>query len=57
MSELELRAALDSIWRIVHTPTSATPHRNAATHYAADFEAIRKIIERTHRATTPAIKP
>ena len=29
--------------RIVRTPTSDTPHRKAGDHYAADFEAIRKL--------------
>lgn len=36
--------ALDSIWKVVHTPTKHTNHRTAADHYQADFDAIRKIV-------------
>ncbi|WP_022722888.1 hypothetical protein [Rhodopseudomonas sp. B29] len=39
-------AMLDTIQRIyklVHVPTSQTPHKRAGDHFAADFEAIRKM--------------
>lgn len=39
------RAALERIWKIVHTPSSATNHKGATDHFMADFEAIRKIIK------------
>lgn len=38
-----LRDALESIWKIVHTPTKDTRHRSASDHFQADFDAIRKI--------------
>lgn len=41
------REALDAIWKIVHTPTSATVHRKAQDHYQADFDAIRAIITKS----------
>lgn len=42
-----LVAALDAIWKIVHTPTKLTRHRTADDHFQADFDSIRKIIADT----------
>jgi hypothetical protein len=36
-------AALGEIWKIVHTPTKNTKHKGASDHFAADFDAIRRI--------------
>jgi hypothetical protein len=41
----DLCGALQEIWKIVHTPTKKTGYRFANDHYAADFDAIRKIIK------------
>lgn len=40
-----LRAALSEIDVILHTPTSKTRYRTAAEHFAADCDALRRIVK------------
>jgi hypothetical protein len=42
---IRYKRALEEIWALVHVPTKHTAHRKADEHYAADFDAIRKIID------------
>ncbi len=42
----DLVLALEEIYQIVHVPTRDTKHKHANDHYGADFDKIRKIIER-----------